>query len=644
MQSFFVDIERAPADLREGLTQLRAARPHRFSADGIAVVFQSGEARRLVMRGDDTGRCTIVYGRPIDAFRAMGWLFGISHQTSILGGTFVEKPLFDTLGVLVDVSRNGVLLPKSVRALLDAMSLMGLDTLLLYTEDTYTVAGQPMFGYLRGAYTAEEIASLDRYAANLGITMIPCIQTLGHLSQVLQWPQYADLQDVDGVLLADASIDAFLKDIIHAASAPYRSKRIHVCMDEAFGLGSGRYRQLHGAVDGFTIFSRHLERVDGICHALGLRPMIWSDMYFRLGSKTNDYYDLKSVVPAAAAASIPPDVQLVYWDYYHLDSHLYEEMIDRHRALGKEPIVAGGIWTWSRFWAQLPYTAAVTDALMAACRKKNVREVIVTIWGDDGQECDVFSALPALQRFAEHGHAVEEGPRVVNVFPWPPNSGSADSRMKENFHGITELDYDDLVVASALDVLLPSPHAPYACPNPSKALLWQDPLLALCDPQYDGLPLRSHYESLAQRLEAAARKSAASRLRFPALIARAISLKCDLRRNLHRAYQAGDHAGLRAIVDGDLAALRVAVDALWKCHRQLWLDTFKPFGLEVLENRYGGLRARLETTHERLTDYLAGHIAEIPELAVTLQRIWPQEAARMPGVDFARCETPSTIK
>ena len=32
--------------------------------------------------------------------------------------------------------------------------------------------------------------------------MIPCIQALGHLEQILQWPAYANLRDTATVLLA----------------------------------------------------------------------------------------------------------------------------------------------------------------------------------------------------------------------------------------------------------------------------------------------------------------------------------------------------------------------------------------------------------------------------------------------------------
>ena len=37
----------------------------------------------------------------------------------------------------------------------------------------------------------------------MGIELIPCVQTLGHFKQFLQWPSSAPLRDQPGILLID---------------------------------------------------------------------------------------------------------------------------------------------------------------------------------------------------------------------------------------------------------------------------------------------------------------------------------------------------------------------------------------------------------------------------------------------------------
>ena len=375
------------------------------------------------------------YARKTDAFRALGRLLGESDRLAI-AREFSETARFDLLGVMIDCSRNGVLKTETIKALMRRCALMGINTFILYTEDTYEVPGEPFFGYLRGRYTQEELRDLDAYADTLGIEMFLSIQTLGHLGQILQWPAYAGSRDVEEVLIAgEKKTYELIEKMIAAATAPFRSKRLHVGMDEAHGLGTGRYLKLHGYQRAFDIFNEHLHRVRDLCHKQGVRPIIWSDMYFRLGSKTNSYYDKESAIPADVAASIPKDVQLTYWDYYHTESEFYTEWIKRHRALGFEPLVAGGVWTWSHFWAALPFSFTTTDACMKACKAQKIREVFATLWGDDGMECDIFSALPGLQFFAEHAYADSVNQELLRA----------------NFRGSCDADFDAWVEASEID-------------------------------------------------------------------------------------------------------------------------------------------------------------------------------------------------
>ena len=44
------------------------------------------------------------------------------------------------------------------------------------------------------------------------------------------------------------------------------------------------------------------------------------------------------------------------------------------------------------------------------------------------------------------------------------------------------------------------------------------------------------------------------------------------------------------------------------------MSTYKPFGWEVMDLRYGGLLARISSTQDRLADYVGGAVDEIEEL------------------------------
>ena len=230
---------------------------------------------------------------------------------------------------MIDVSRNGVLTPEAARAMLRRCALMGLNMAILYSEDTYEVPGEPFFGYLRGRYTHDEMKSLDDYADALGIEMFPCIQTLAPpgadppMARLRGIPRHGrhPARRRGEELRAARQDDRRRVRAVPLEAHPHRDGRGARTSARA---GSG---ELHGEKRPFDIFNDHLARVRDLCRKRGLRPMIWSDMYFHLGSKTGDYYDRDCVIPPDVVAKIPRDVQLVYWDYYHYETEFYRDMI-----------------------------------------------------------------------------------------------------------------------------------------------------------------------------------------------------------------------------------------------------------------------------------------------------------------------------
>lgn len=113
--------------------------------------------------------CTIEYSSRIGAFRALGsvmtriWASSLSNNSTSSNNNlnFTETFSFKNNGVMIDCSRCAVLKLSTVKMLLRRMSLMGMNTLQLYTEDTYEISGEPMFGFLRGRYSLSELRVID---------------------------------------------------------------------------------------------------------------------------------------------------------------------------------------------------------------------------------------------------------------------------------------------------------------------------------------------------------------------------------------------------------------------------------------------------------------------------------------------------
>ena len=532
------------------------------------------------------------------------------------------------LGVMLDCSRNAVFTVEALCRFIDKLAAMGYNTLQLYTEDTYEIEGEPYFGYLRGRYTADELRAVDAYCQEKGIELIPCIQTLAHLRALQRWDhRFGRVMDQRDVLLVGEEETYLLIDKMFASlAACFTSRRVHIGMDEAHCLGRGRYLDLHGKEDRSEIFLAHLRRVSEIAERYGFRPMMWGDMFYHLGTGGR-YLGAALTLTEEIRALVPKELDLVYWDYYNTEKAGYDLMNRGFAQFGNPIVFAGGAWMWAGYAPLNEFSQKTTAAAMASCREFGVRDILITMWGDDGGEGSPFSLLPSLLFAAEHAR------------------GNTDlSAIKAKFFALFGEDFDRMM---ALDL----PNRPIAAgpkgdENPCRYALANDPLRGIHDltvKEGDGRVYAAH----ARRLRAYAREGGEYAYLFSAMaeLCATLELKYDLGLRLHRAYLAGDREGLRA-AGRDLRRAARRLHRFYLALRGAWMREKKPHGFEIQDLRLGGLERRLVHAAETVERYLAGEIMEIPELAE--QRLHYRGMPQNEGIPvrtlrWQDCYSPSVI-
>ena len=504
-------------------------------------------------------------------------------------------------GMMLDMSRGGVMTVEAVKGMIDAHAALGLNLMMLYTEDTYTVPEAPYLGYLRGRYTEKELREMDDYAAESGVELIPCVQTLAHLEQFLQWDVNRDIKDNDCVLMIDEpKTYAWIRAALTALRRCFRTNRIHIGMDEAHGVGLGEYYQKHGAVNRFELLNRHLNRVVDICKELGFKPIMWSDMFYRLGSKNNDYYDTDAVVPESAIAQIP-DVALCYWDYYHTDEQFYAGMLEGHRQMGKEVVFAGGIWTWSGILPHVRKTNATMYPALRACLKAGIGTVLATSWGDDGCETDYRLALSQLPIYSEHVWLGEDCTRAEV------------EHMGERLTGLSEACFNAMGAFYADD----------EDRRPGKGLFYCDPLYPLTEGLWD---LTGYREGLEEGIKTLERHLDDSRCEYAWLAMRIALEKLNWVNELRPAYLRGDKAAVLTMANEKLPAMRELYVKMMSVWREQWESGRKRNGWETICARLGVVIARLDDVQRILLRWAEGTIERVEELDET-----PLPASRLCG-------------
>ena len=514
--------------------------------------------------------------------------------------SFHEEKQFDTCGAFLDFSRNGVMTVDACKKYINYLAALGMNLLVVYTEDTFEVPEYRYMGYLRGKLTQAEWREIDDYAALMGIELVPCIQTLGHLGNFLQWPEHAPLKDRPEVLLCDdEKVDAFLEAEIRAMRQSVRGKRLHIGMDEAHGVGLGNYYLRHGAVDRFELLSRHLNKVVALCKKYGFEPMMWSDMFFRLGSRKNEYYDKEADIPQSVIDQLP-DVGMVYWDYYHTDESWYEHMISQHEKMSPNTIFAGGVWTWSGFLPQVDYTYATMEPGLKVAADHKVRTVMATMWGDDGQECSHLLALSQLPIFSEFCWRPEQCDRAL-----VKKTGAFLSGLPEE-------------VYQAFSLFYPGPEDK----RPGKQMIWCDLLYPL-GPQ--GEALQGVIDRSRKALDILSNYQDDLRCSYAYAIFDLCLRKGLLMQEIRSRYLAGDKAWMRQMAQEDIPALMEAYRFLREEHRAMWEHDYKRNGWEVIALRYGSVIGRLEDVQEAVLRWCEGDLeslCELDEEPLPNDRLW----------------------
>lgn len=126
---YFINIQNLALQLKNGIQQLIGEYPISFKkeSDSIEICFfQDNEfAKRGGLKIFKTVEKIIInYGRKIDVFRALGYVFSDKNKLNIQL-EFVEIPKFDMVGVMLDSSRNGVMTVDNVKTFLRCCALMG---------------------------------------------------------------------------------------------------------------------------------------------------------------------------------------------------------------------------------------------------------------------------------------------------------------------------------------------------------------------------------------------------------------------------------------------------------------------------------------------------------------------------------------
>jgi len=599
---------------------------HKMSDLSFEIEIEMSENDRIEIKKTEN-RVKFTLGKEYQVFRTLTILKMHLDEECF---DYSEKCWFKTGGPMFDGSQASSLMNvESVKRMMLIAAGMGFNMMMLYCEDCYEIDGEPYFGNMRPRYSQAEFKLLDDYAYSLGIELIPCIQVLGHLTDVINRPPYKELSDQPSVLLVgEEKVYELIDKMLYTMSKCFRSRRIHLGLDEAYGLGLGKYLLENGYKNKTEIMGQHLARVYEITQKYGFKPMMWCDMFFSAKTKNGSYRDPEVVFDENDRKAVPDGMSLVYWDYYSFDVESYELFLNKIRYLSDDVIFAGCARNVRTFGCHYQKGKLTTNAALTACKKQGVKEFMATVWGDDHRESSNFSILTQLQHFAEHMYA--EVPD--------------DSYVEKRFEACTNVEWQAMLDIDSFDAIPGYTDKNEGNVPVSKGLMWQNILAGMLDANIAGGKFHDHYDALKDKFKESAKKYPEYGYLFSFYyhLANVLKDKAEAGLELTEAYKNNNLDIIKDFAFNRLPELLENVKALRLSHRDYFYTEYKPLGWEILDVRYGSVLCGIDTAIKRLTDFLEGRTDRIEELEE--ERLSFSADGIIPtNIDFATVCSASTI-
>ncbi len=518
---------------------------------------------------------------------------------------------FDTVTAMVDMSRNAVGKVSSVKKLMRQLVLMGYTDFQLYMEDVYEIPEEPYFGYKRGRYSQAELKEIVEYSKKIGLEVVPAIQTLAHLNGIARWHTYHSIIDFADILLVDEERTyTLIENMLRSLKECFGCEKINLGLDEAHMLGLGKYLDKHGYTKRVDILARHIKKVCALAEKYGFtKPMVWSDMFFRLVSG-GAYASVKELSEEVLDLA-PENLTMLGWNYYFTDSKYYENMLNLYKKFNRPLCYAGGANSWHGVTPMNGFAMKQTKAVIEGCKKAGVKNYMFTIWGDDGAECSVFACLPSLA----YAGALTNGRRDY----------------KKLFERMTGIAFDKFMRLDLNNEVVEKYNVVAA---PSKYMLYNDCLQGLMDCTVNEGDAEK-YLGIARKLNACTKNEEWGYLfKTQEKLAKFLAIKYDLGVKTRKAYQAKDKQALQALIDNEYKqALKRLEEYYWAFEAQ-WNHDNKAYGFEVQDLRLGGLKQRITHSGKLLTDYVSGKIDRLEELEEDVLNVFCDENINGKGVDI----------
>lgn len=218
---------------------------------------------------------------------------------------------FKVKGFHLDL-RIQVMTPMALHQLVDEISVIGLNTLVMEYEATFPYKNHPLLSN-QLSYTEKEIVTFLKYCQTKNIEVIPLKQCFGHVEYILRHEKYAHLRENNLEIsqvcpLKEKDAKLLFEELFEEMASKHTSKYFHIGGDETYLLGSCKSCQSKVLKTSKSkLYVDYIKMICGILKKLKKTPVMWADIILKYPE---------------AVTQLPKDTIFIDWNYgWELNRH-----------------------------------------------------------------------------------------------------------------------------------------------------------------------------------------------------------------------------------------------------------------------------------------------------------------------------------
>ena len=301
-------------------------------------------------------------------------------------------PEIPVRGFMLDISRCRVPTQERLLALVEVLAKLNYNQFQLYTEHTFAFKDHEEVWKNASPMTPEQVKELDARCKELGIELVPNLNSFGHVQRWLvhepyrhmaelpeKWVEFqGKLQIPCGTFTPSEETADFMGALYKEFLPNFTSDKFNIGGDEPYELGKGQSADEVWKKGLIGVYTEHMLRLKKRANELGKRIMFWGDVLQKTDQMPKELTD----------GSIP-----ILWGYEK--GHPWGRLCSCVE--GTEFYLAPGTSGWNSFGTRMTNAVANIREAVDAARKFKAQGVLVTEWGDNGNANTLtISLLPLI--------------------------------------------------------------------------------------------------------------------------------------------------------------------------------------------------------------------------------------------------------